>query len=532
MSNSWLPYVTRKQGTSYWISNEDDGSTSEDTTSGVLQLIPQSMPEPNKRASFLGARVRSLLALPDIPVWGTGIESHQYVEKCKFLHKFPWVSNSRESEKVLESETDQRELDLTRGVQILSGSVAYTIQSNITAVKWIQEDPNKPVTAFQTVESLEFAAAQLHLLRQMPNWFPTRESFEDCVGTPLKLLLSGSEGTPSNLSLDDRGELRDSKVCFFSSIDHDKLSTDYAGNHGELEYDMRRALQSSPYKHIVSKVSVPSVSAMDKQQSSWAAHGIPASELWGFLGIPLLSMDLHTIAVLAMANAADVQTAKQVVSLISLARLCQLLLEPGNTGISDRFHKEATGLYRQENQSWPPSLPFKLSNNLSTMDDHKKEVNPATAWAEANYGNEVGDAASERVSAMKIEESALAMQRLQEILTNITGDSTNPAWRRDPESALRGALDAWIPFLEYSVALLQTLDCAARGVISIPAPFSTKIVEASSTVSVMQHTTELCKALSLPADINDVATSPSWAFLRTNGPYNLLLHNREKRKIV
>ena len=509
VSNSWLPHVTCQQGSTYWTYDDGGGSDNDgDASGGVLQLNLGSIPKPSRNASFLSARVRSLLDLPDIPVWGRGVESHQYVGKCMFLHKFAWVSNSRESGKLLESETDQRELELTRGVQILSGSIAYTIQSNMAAAKWVEKDQTKPVAAFQSEDSLKFAASQLHLLRQAPNWFPSRESFEDCIGTPLKLLLSGHEGTQSSLTLDDESKPIGGKVCHFSSADSDKLLADYLGNHGALEIDVRRALQTSSYKHIVSKVSVPSATAMGKQQQAWASTGIPAAELWGFLSVPLLSMDLHAMAVLAVANATDVQAAKQVVSLMSLARLCQLLLEPGNTGLSDRLCKDATRLYERENLA-PPSLPFRHTAFHKTLDELKRVAEKkGTAWGEGPDSSGTSSVGSEGVSLVQIDESAFALQTLQETLVEITGDCSNPAWATNPERALRGALDAWVPFLEYSVALLQTLDWASSGSASVEAPYSTLPVDSSITPAVLKHVMVLCEALSLPTEIKDIASSP------------------------
>lgn len=58
----------------------------------------------------------------------------------------------------------------------------------------------------------------------------------------------------------------------------------------------------------------------------------PTKSMWPFLLQPLLSQDLHVIAVAITSNSHSVTESLHLISLLCLARLCQILLEPVGTG--------------------------------------------------------------------------------------------------------------------------------------------------------------------------------------------------------
>lgn len=61
--------------------------------------------------------------------------------------------------------------------------------------------------------------------------------------------------------------------------------------------------------------------------------GVPEKYLWNFLHIPLLSHDLHVIAMAVITCISSVQSLDECVGSLCLARLAQILIEPASLGI-------------------------------------------------------------------------------------------------------------------------------------------------------------------------------------------------------
>lgn len=82
--------------------------------------------------------------------------------------------------------------------------------------------------------------------------------------------------------------------------------------------------------------------------------GIPEKYLWNFLHIPLLSHDLHVIAIAVTTCISSVQSFDECIGVLCLARLIQILIEPASLGITNHLidHYYQTYCYFLQD-SWP-----------------------------------------------------------------------------------------------------------------------------------------------------------------------------------
>ena len=65
--------------------------------------------------------------------------------------------------------------------------------------------------------------------------------------------------------------------------------------------------------------------------------GVPEQYLWNFLHIPLISHDLHVIAMAVITCVSSVESLDESIGILCLARLVQILIEPTSLGIIKHY---------------------------------------------------------------------------------------------------------------------------------------------------------------------------------------------------
>lgn len=91
-----------------------------------------------------------------------------------------------------------------------------------------------------------------------------------------------------------------------------------------------------------------------------SAGKVSSEEIWPFLLTPLLEHDLHTVAIAFASTATDLAKTMDALSLICLARLAQILIEPASTGLASKNSKTATALLKSD----------ALRNKVHTIDSN------------------------------------------------------------------------------------------------------------------------------------------------------------------
>lgn len=92
-------------------------------------------------------------------------------------------------------------------------------------------------------------------------------------------------------------------------------------------------LSLQPLPVVYDSICPEDSNTLQKAFGKYQSHATSSSPLWPFLKQPLLSHDLHMIAVAMSSNASCAAEALNLLSVLCLARLCQLLLEPSCTGL-------------------------------------------------------------------------------------------------------------------------------------------------------------------------------------------------------
>jgi hypothetical protein len=497
ISNAWLPFASSKDSRNSWVGAPPE-SDEEPTDLDANELKKSSLPlvpsaQQNEKIPSPMSVVLSLLDTPD----NEGrlhdlskMESLQFVQRCNTLHRQVWMDR-RQRKNILEGDNEeQQEVEHTKGVHILAGTIAYTILSNMLANRW-SGCVNLPLgvkgataAAFQTKASLYFAAEQLHLIRQMPIWFPSRESFEDCIGTPLKFLLAGRSTCPTLASArGPDGVMKPAPVVLTSELSLGNISND-------MNYSLHRALATTPYCQVVSESSLPSDEHIISTRRAFRAAGIAASELWGFLAVPLLAQDLHMISVVSVASAKDISSARDVLGLMCLARLCQVLIEPAASGVAKQQKEQMVNLVNE----LPRPLPFRRS----TSSEQQGAKTPAKPWT-----GHLGEAEGLRLLASSV-------KSLQQTLCDITNmGSANESFDTEPELALSTVLDAWIPFVEYALAVYSVLHFAVSGTADALDESTSSSMSASGSSKSFTKLTLTESIEQLPAALATLGLPPS-----------------------
>jgi len=421
ISNAFLPITTPASVSQYWALPTEGLAKQTQSTAFDEWLVNFGH---RKASSTVMFSVNMLLNTPDIPVWGGGKESVRLLESISALYALPWRTELENVLVKLPDADGHKEIQLTRGCHSLWTCIAYTLQSQYCASLWTIGGSGAASAAALGPETIGIAAQLLNMLRQMPNWFEGLESFADCIGTPLKLLVSGCR---TDVEDEDTSDAVLNNTCVAEVRPVDELTI----------AECREALLGTPFETVGSN-RFPSPRRVSLLLRILHHKGIQSCDLWGTLTVPLLAQDLTGIAVASVACSADIRSAEAVLGILCFARLCQVLIEPSCTGVASSNNTELLSSLKAVGEAHLP--------------DFKTTKNPNTKGPLMTFSDPGND--SNAVCQL--------LKQLQSAVISAAGlDSTNEITSSEK---LRGLVfDAWIPYLEFIVCLLHSLRCATSG---------------------------------------------------------------------
>jgi hypothetical protein len=185
-------------------------------------------------------------------------------------------------------------------------------------------------------KDLVLVASLLQVLRNVPVWYADNvESAVSLIFSQLSRLLGGRLSgqlavaaeaqvqSPVNTPrpVDDSFRLLDAASCtreqLFIALQSQPLQTV-----GEC------AFPSPKHQSLIIKLAHSKISS----NAIWSI--VPVADLWPILRLPVLSQDLHTLAIAVVTSCRDLVSAEESLAVVCLARLAQSLVEPYLTGIA------------------------------------------------------------------------------------------------------------------------------------------------------------------------------------------------------
>ena len=216
--------------------------------------------------------------------------------------------------------------DLGRCIHLSWSAAAYTLLSASRAKFWLDSDCAEAVRGCGVLspvvdeKEVSLVYQLLLLLRSVPpSMGGTDFNLEEGIITPLSNLLAGVQTTSTASIFRRKDGRREEKSC---------VLTDYP-----TDDDIRSAVLSQPLL-CVGSLAFPDVKRQSMILAQSFRSAISPTERWPFMLTPLLEHDLHTIAIAFAAATGSVEKALEALSLLSLARLAQILIEPAATGVA------------------------------------------------------------------------------------------------------------------------------------------------------------------------------------------------------
>lgn len=372
-------------------------------------------------------------------------------------YSLPW-RDLQESNKSVFWDDSFPELALMRSVQSLLSAAAYSIQSMV----WARRSISAAVQEEGKVQrNADWIIQLVRVVRQIATLFDSEDDFYEAIVGPLRRLLSGS----SSSILDE----------YYRDLDAEK------GQEGEDEgfrlqdvhqcsaNDLRKVLLTLPF------TAVGTSRALSPKRMSLILHRCRERELvdsdfqlWAWLQQPLLTQDLHVVAMAALSSTSQLGAAVDACGLLSLARLVQILLEPTVTGVYQYMSVMAA----------TPSLSSVHGTTSSThsLDAVAKGKVGGGGWEHDSKRQKMMPTSTDDTAADEGDHAEL-VSRLEELL-RLVGDMVGISY---PDltplagtSLLSHVVDAWLPFLEYASALKDALQTTTRS-LSLLSPSSSPV---------------------------------------------------------
>ena len=190
----------------------------------------------------------------------------------------------------------------------LWSSTAYTVLSSVCNRSWLGSGAAEAYRP-DSKEAL-LCTHLLGMTRQLPGMFEKQAVLDDAVLRPLGLLLAGTVVS---------GERGFSGFRLLDAVSARREDCEVILQH--LPYPSAGETRSYDSKQVASVLLL-------------CQHkGVLPHRLWRFLDAPLLTHDLHTIAIAVVSLGTDVQAVEELISLVVLARLAQVMVEPCATRV-------------------------------------------------------------------------------------------------------------------------------------------------------------------------------------------------------
>eukprot|EP00605_Chrysophyceae_sp_TOSAG23-4_P002056 GSChrysophyteH1.ASY1.ANO1.2277.1 assembled CDS len=456
VSNAFLPLTTAASAPAYWEQATENDSVVEghfvsELDDALLSRWTASV-KTGKAASPLRFSIIQLLDTPNVKFWGDGSASERLLDSAVTQYSQSWRRSDEKDIVPLSDPYDAKEVRVTKGSHIIWSTIAYTLQSNYNAARWIASSEKSGITNSPALSesNVYFVAQMLQMLRQMPNWFDNVGSFAECIGFPLKHLVSGSRISIA----DDDDMIQSTPPTNHASSSSAMPPTppesmkNYSTSKIRPVKDLtmtecREALLSTPFSPL-GDAKFPSPRRLSLIQGILRDKGIAPSELWGILSVPMLEQEITGIAVLSVCCSADSRSAETSIAIMCFARLCQILIEPLHTGkISDENRKATAALRGASGVGEGSQSPESKKMRCESTKEY--------------IGIKCKDSRNDKDGICNL------LKSLQDTITTAAGLKGQLSELDEAIPFRHKVLDSWVPFLEYAICLKAVFRCASTG---------------------------------------------------------------------
>ncbi len=212
---------------------------------------------------------------------------------------------------------------IIRDIHYLWSTISYTMLTTVTNYRWLKTSFRE--TYDRDDGNIQLIRSLLVTSRNAASWFPSKDLYHDEISLPLQSLLQGGSFFPSLSAMESGFKLLDTH-CINIDQCHRLLSS--------LPFS---SAETQPYSN--NKISL--ILQLCKLK------GVDIKRLWGILCIPLLSQDLHVISVACFSSIADTSHLDTIFSIMVIARIAQILIEPASLGYSKYNSYECIGKGRE-----------------------------------------------------------------------------------------------------------------------------------------------------------------------------------------
>jgi len=453
---------------------------------------------------------------------GKLVSDGQFYDSCSQQGKLPWDIDNLSEAGV------PRNLALLRTQHAMWSATAYTLlTATCNRIRERNVFASTPGAPQSTAVPLQLHDTDMSLLRHLlslvwrsPSWV---RNYNDFICKPLRALITGQS---------------------FSDLIPQKYKAE-AGTPTEQFFtktrarlcDLQRSRLSMPFE-AVSTSMYPNAKLVGKVAKLAIDGGVPEEDAWAVLRSPLLSQDLHVIAIAAAASAANLPAFFALNQILCVAKLAQTLLEPVVTGQVDYFklnedqHTKSGASVRGRGGAKGDA---KHSHSFELDKDGDKDSTPSKRSKTSQQSSVQADAmeistpsgASSVPSISPLDASVTGLTQLRDLVCRAAGV---PQSRAAPLgwNLLAIVLDSWIPFLEYAYHL-QVLMKAISGIrtseedaLTVPVSASANAVSSNLRHDAnhqhlpqkFAHAAALLVALDLPS-VDQLAASAFFTDLMT-----------------
>jgi E3 ubiquitin-protein ligase UBR2 len=370
-----------------------------------------------------------------------------FINSCLSQFQNPW-NRLNGKDKLIPAIDKDKDINLIRSLHSTWSSISYTILSNSLNYRRIMmnnEVYDEKIDENELIKDISFISQLLLTLRQTRLWFKNIENNDDTsyieyLVNPLTKLLAGS--IPDGIILSEK-----QPFAGFRLVDVSQCSQDQCD----------RILLNLPYLTVSKSDIFPDSKRLSSILSLCQEKSISKSKLWGTLRLPLLSQDLHVISIATISCGSDLNSIIEAASLVCLARLIQIFIEPFSTGYTniDSFR------------------PY-VNNNI--IRKRERELEEFEEFEEK----------------LDIDPVYKLLEELRDVIckaSQVPISNTAPIGN----DFLAIVIDSFIPFLEFSYYLIESLKYSSSS-----SNGSSKLYDINKGLSNIEHTNMLLNLINLP----------------------------------
>ena len=235
-------------------------------------------------------------------------------------------------------------------------------------------------------------------------------------------------------------------------------ATDHFLTHATADRSsLQRSLLSMPFESV-STNCFPNSHTVRRLGKLAMEKGLPEQEIWPFLKTPLLSHDLHIIAVAVFSCTEDLSSFLIINQFLCLAKLAQCLLEPAATGVVDLL---SGGAAQEKAGTKSEAKHAHVSGESEKGSVHKRFRTSSSGSPDASFSGGVASQLDSTPGCAGIKGITLAdtisttAKCLASLRTTVCSTASVSLLAAAPvgQDLVALVLDSWIPYLEFAFHL-------------------------------------------------------------------------------